>query len=69
MGRKNSTKKTFIRISKTLITNKQLSLSSFIAQCLKIKHIKNRGVILYGNKLSISQKTKIFLNDKRLTVK
>ena len=24
---------------------------------------------MYGNKLSISQKTKIFLNDKRLTVK
>ena len=62
-------KKLSYEFQKTLITNKKLSLSSFIAQCLKIKHIKNRGVILYGSKPSISQKTKIFLNDRRLSVK
>ena len=46
-----------------------LSISELLKHCFEVPHIQSRSIILSGKKINKEHRTKLFLGNKRLTVK
>lgn len=66
--KKVSLKKLAFKIREEL-SKPNLSISKLIKHCFKVPHIQSRSIILSGKKIYKEQRTKLFLGNKRLTVK